>query len=280
MHTSAPMTTIQRRQGWAALDLRELWRRRELAWILALRDIRVRYKQTVVGALWAVLQPFMMMVVFSVLFWLLGFTPGTGNVPYPITLYCALLPWQLFANAVSQSGESLVVNQQLITKVYFPRIIIPLAPVLAGLVDFGVALVLLVAMMIAFAVVPGWPILLLPVFIALAVLASLAFGLWLSALNVLYRDFRYVLPFVIQVGFFASPVFYETASLNLKPHYLFVYALNPMVGVIEGFRWSLLGNPMPSPALVFVPSLVAVAALFVGGMMYFRRVERTFADWV
>jgi lipopolysaccharide transport system permease protein len=271
------------------VDFRELWRYRELLWILALRDIAVRYKQTIVGAAWAVIQPLMMMVVFTALFSLIGRYPTESDVPYAITLYCALLPWQLFANTVTQAGESLISNQQLITKVYFPRVIVPMATILAGLIDFVLAFVILILMMVGYHFY-GNPlnvsvaILALPLFVLLAVAASLALGLWLSALNALYRDFRYVLPFVIQLGFVASPVLYDMTFLSQRLQengyssiWLHLYSLNPMVAVIEGFRWALLGGALPPMGPMLV-SIMGVILLMIGGLIYFKRMERLFAD--
>ena len=282
---------IRPRRGWEFVDLRECWQYRELLWILALRDIKVRYKQTAVGVAWAVLQPLMMMVVFTGLFTLLGRFPAGGDVPYAITLYCAMLPWQLFASSLAHSGESLVGNRHLITRVYFPRVIVPVAPVVSGLVDFGIAFLLLLAMMGGYgaaghAIAPTYAVAALPLFLLLAVAASLALGLWLSALNALYRDFRYVLPFLIQIGLIASPVLYDLEFLSARvlergwsPVWISLYALNPMVGVLEGFRWALLGGP-PPPAIPMIVSSLAVVFLMIGGLAWFRRMERHFADRV
>lgn len=293
--TTTPTTpdeiVIEPTGGFHFVDLRELWRYRELVWILALRDIQIRYKQTIVGAAWAVVQPLMMMVVFTALFTLIGRYPTESDVPYAVSLYCALLPWQLFANTVTQAGESLVTNQQLITKVYFPRVAVPIAAIVAGLIDFALAFVVLVALMLfyhftshAFVISPA--LLTLPLFTLLAVVTSLAIGLWLSALNALYRDFRYVLPFIIQLGLVASPVLYDLPFLAQRleargwsPIWLHLYALNPMVGVLEGFRWALLGQA-PPPAGPMLVSIAAVVALLIGGLAYFRRMERLFADRV
>jgi lipopolysaccharide transport system permease protein len=224
------------------------------------------------------------MVVFSLLFGALlapGDMPTVEGVPYPVSTFCALVPWQLFAAVLHASGNSLVVNQNLITKVYFPRLVAPLAPALGALVDFGIAFVVLVLMMIVTGVVPGTAWLAVPLFTAMAVVAALSVSLWLSALNAVYRDVRHVLPFLVQAWMFATPVVYTTASvLGEQPGWVRVlYGLNPMVSVIEGFRWALLGAPAPSWALL-APSLLAVSALFVGGLFYFRRMERVFSDWV
>lgn len=284
---------IEPQPGWRLVDLRDLWRYRELLIILAMRDIQVRYRQTIVGAAWAVLQPVTLMAVFTCLFTLVGRFPTTGDMPYAVSLYCALLPWQLFANALAQSGESLVANQQLITKVYFPRVLVPVAPIVSGLVDFAIAMVVLAGMMAYYHepsagidLSPGLSVLALPLFVLLAVISSLSLGLWLSALNAMYRDIRYVLPLAIQLGMIASPVLYDLtflgerlAARDMSPMWLHVYALNPMVAVIEGFRWSLLGGAFP-PIGPMAVSVAMVMVLLVTGLMYFRRMERFFADRV
>ncbi len=266
---------IKRSQGWAALNLHELWEYRELLYLLTWRDIRVRYKQTVLGGAWAVVQPLLMMVVFSVFFGRLMNTPSDG-LPYPVFSFCALLPWQLFAFGLTQAGNSLVANQHVITKVYFPRLLVPLSAVIAGLLDFAVAFVVLLALMAFYAIVPSIAILTLPFFILLALASAVAAGLWLSALNVQYRDVRHIIPFLTQVWLFATPIAY---SGNLVPkQWQLLYGLNPMVGVVDGFRWALLGTPPPA-ASIFVSATVVGVAL-IGGLLYFRRVEKTFADVV
>ncbi|QDU92537.1 ABC transporter permease [Lignipirellula cremea] len=266
----------QAQPGWRPIDLRELWRRRELIWILAARDLKVRYRQTAVGVAWALLQPLAMMTIFSLFFWLLGREPVEAGVPYAAALLCGLLPWQLLANTLTSATQSLVAHQNLVTKVYFPRAILPLSATIGGLVDFGVGFLLLAAALIWFGVVPSWPILLAPVFVLLTLLVSLALGLWLSAMNALYRDIGYVVPFLLQVGMFASPVVYQTSALIPEP-WRVVFALNPMVGVLDGFRWSMLGHDPPALAPLLV-SCVMLLLLLVGGMFYFRRVERFLAD--
>jgi lipopolysaccharide transport system permease protein len=258
------------------LDLRELWLYRELLWFLAVRDVKVRYKQTVLGAAWAVIQPLFTMIVFSIFFGRLAGISSDG-VPYPLFALCALLPWQLFSYALTQSSNSLVAEQRLITKVYFPRLIVPLSSVLAGLVDFGIAFVLLLGMMAWYGMAPGWAALTVPLFLLFAVATALAVGLWLAALNVQYRDFRYTIPFLAQLWMFVSPVAYPS-SLVPEP-WRPLYGLNPMAGVIEGFRWALLGRADPSWGLLGVSAAV-VALLLVGGLFYFRRMEKTFADVV
>ncbi len=272
------LTLIQPANRWKLFDLRQIWRHRDLLWILAVRDIKVRYKQTVVGAIWALLQPLLMMVIFASLFHLLGRVPASGDVPYALTLFCALLPWQLFSSAVTQVSDSLVTNQNLVTKVYFPRLILVLAPALACLVDFAIAFALLIALLLIWGITPSAMVLTLPLFVLFALCTALSIGIWLAALNALYRDFRYVLPFLIQIGFFLSPVVFETASL-IPPEWHPVYSLNPLVGVIEGFRWALLGHSEP-PLVPLMISFAVVCSLLYGGLLYFRRMERTFADWI
>jgi lipopolysaccharide transport system permease protein len=263
-------------KGWASLRLREVWHYRELLYFLIWRDIKVRYKQTALGAAWAILQPFLTMVVFSIFFGRLANVPSDG-VPYPVFSYAGLLPWQLFAFGIAQAGNVLVTNQNLITKVYFPRLIMPLAAVLSGLVDFAIAMVVLVALMLYYGIVPTVAIMTLPFFVLLAIATSLSVGLWLSALNVRYRDVRYIIPFLTQLWLFVTPVAYP-ASL-VPEQWRFLYGLNPMAGVVEGFRWALLGTQSTVGPLVLLSSLV-VSVLLVTGLLYFRRMERTFADIV
>jgi lipopolysaccharide transport system permease protein len=263
--------------GTARQQLRELWAYRELLYFLVWRDIKVRYKQTVIGAAWAIIQPFMTMVVFTIFFGrLAGLDQRTGDVPYPLFAFAALLPWQLFAFALSESANSLVNSKHLITKVYFPRLIVPLAAVLVGLVDFAVAFGVLAGMMLVYGVLPSLGVLLLPLLVLFAVAAALSVGLWLSALNVRYRDVRYTLPFLSQVWLFATPVAYP-ASL-VPEAWRPVYGLNPMAGVVEGFRWALLGGPAPGPMIAVSAGVVVL--LLWGGLRYFRKVERTVADVV
>ena len=261
---------------WIPLHLSELWEYRELLYFLVWRDIKVRYKQTALGAAWAVMQPLFMMLVFSLFFGRLAKVPSDG-IPYPVFAFCALIPWQLFANALSESSNSLVGNQNLITKVYFPRLVIPIAAVLSGLVDFAIAFAILIGMMLYFGIVPGWSILVLPGFILLAVLTALAVGLWLSALNVQYRDVRYTMSFLVQFWLFATPVAYPS---SLVPEsWRAFYGINPMAGVVEGFRWALLGKTQPPGAMLWV-SVFVVTILLIGGLFYFRRMEQQFADIV
>jgi lipopolysaccharide transport system permease protein len=271
-------------RGLVGVDFAELWRFRELVWFLALRDVKVRYRQAALGIAWAVLQPFLTMVVFSVLFGLLmgaSGRPTVPGVPYAVSTYCALVPWQLFATSLGYSGNSLIQNQALVTKVYFPRLVLPVAPIVAALVDFAVAFAVLAAMMAWYGIAPGAAVLALPAWTLLAVASALAVSLWLSALNALYRDVRHALPFLVQVWFFVTPCVYTTESIlsDASPWLRTLYALNPMVGVVEGFRAALLGTPAPDPASV-AASTGAVLVLLAGGALYFRRMERSFADRV
>jgi len=271
-------------RGWSALNLGELWRYRELIYFLIWRDIKVRYKQTALGASWAIIQPFVTMVVFSLFFGKLAKIPS-DNIPYPIFSYTALLPWGLFSKALTDAGRSLVAQRSLITKVYFPRLSIPIASVLSGLVDFGLAFIVLVVMMLYYNYAPNQTyqvyltpaVLTLPLFILLAMVTALGVGLWLSALNVNYRDINYVLPFLTQVWFFMTPITYSTSMIPDRAQLL--YALNPMVGVVEGFRWALLGTGTSPGPLLAVSTTIAIIVL-ISGLFYFRRMERTFADMV
>jgi lipopolysaccharide transport system permease protein len=267
---------IEPSKGWVALRLGDLWEYRELLYFLVWRDVKVRYKQTLLGASWAILQPFLMMVVFSFIFGTLVQVPTEGAIPYPIFTFVALLPWQFFANALSQSANSLVNSAALLRKVYFPRLAVPIASALAGLVDFGFAFLVLIGLMVYFQIVPTLAVLLLPLFLLLALVTVLGVGLWLSALNVQYRDVRYIVPFLVQIWMYASPVVYPSSLLD-EP-WRTLYGLNPMVGVIEGFRWALLGTSPPG-AMIGVSTLVAMT-LFISGLFYFRRMEQTFADAV
>lgn len=273
---SETLTVIRPSRGWVSLNLRELWRFRELLYFLVWRDIKVRYKQTVLGASWAILQPLMTMVVFSLFFGKLAKIPSDG-IPYPIFSYCALVPWTFFATGLSSSSNSLVGSQSLIKKVYFPRLAIPLATVLAGVVDFALAFVVLLGMMLFFGITPTINVVWLPALVALAFVTALGVGLWMSALNVQFRDIRYTIPFVTQFWMFTTPIAYPSSLLE-EP-WRSIYGINPMVGVIEGFRWALLGaETKPGPMLV-VSTLAAVCVL-ISGALYFRRMEKTFADVV
>lgn len=270
------MTVIRPSRGWPRIGLRELWEYRELLYFLVWRDVKVRYKQTVLGAAWAILQPVATMVVFSLFFGRLAGVPSDG-VPYPVFSLAALVPWTFFAQGLAQSANSLVGSQNLITKVYFPRLAIPAATVLSGVVDFALAFPVLLGVMAWHGIVPGVRILWLVPLLLLAFVTALGAGLWLSALNVRYRDVRYVLPFLIQLWLFATPVAYP-ASLLQEP-WRTVYGINPMAGVVEGFRWALLGTG-PSPGPLLAASTAAALLLLASGILYFRRMERTFADVV
>jgi lipopolysaccharide transport system permease protein len=269
------VTVIRPSRGWVSLQLRELWAYRELLYFLTWRDLKVRYKQTVVGATWAVIQPFLTMVVFSVFFGRLANIPSDG-LPYPVFSFAGLLPWGYFANALGRSSNSLVGSAHLISKVYFPRLVVPISSVLSGLLDFAIAFVVLLGLMQFYGIRPTPAALLLPLFLLLAMITALGVGLWLSALNVRYRDVGYVVPFLTQLWLFATPVVYPS-SLLPEP-WRTVYGLNPMAGVVEGFRWALLGSTPPGPMLA-LSTLVSLALLVSGGF-YFRRAERTFADVV
>jgi len=271
-----PTAVIRPASRWPALELQELWEFRELIYFLAWRDIKVRYKQTVLGVVWAIIQPLFLMVVFSLFFGRLAKVPSDGY-PYSIFVFTALLPWQLFAHSLTESSNSLVANERLITKVFFPRLVIPIASVIGGLVDFAIAFVILLAMMAWYGIRPGMQVLTLPLFVLLAILAALAAGLWLSALNVQYRDVRYTITFLTQLWLFVTPVTYPSSLVPEKWRVL--YGLNPMAGVVEGFRWALLGKAQP-PTLILGASTVAVVILLVGGLYYFRRMEQSFADIV
>ncbi len=271
-----PTLRIAPSKGWVPLKLRELWEYRELLYFLIWRDIKVRYKQTALGATWAIIQPFFTMVVFSLFFGRLAGVPSDG-IPYPIFSFTALVPWTFFANGLSQSSNSLVGSGTLITKVYFPRLIIPLASVFSGIVDFLLAFVVLIAMILYYGMAPTLNVLWLPMFLLLALVTSLGVGLWLSALNVKYRDVRYIVPFITQFWLFVTPIAYPSSLLH-QP-WRTIYGLNPMVGVVEGFRWALLGtNTAPGP--IIAVSAAAAIVILITGAFYFRRMEKTFADIV
>jgi lipopolysaccharide transport system permease protein len=262
-------------QGWASLGLREVWQYRELLYFLVWLDVKVRYKQTALGASWAILQPFMTMVAFSIFFGRLAKVPSDG-IPYPIFSYTALLPWTFFAYALGQASNSLVGSAHLVSKVYFPRLVIPIASIFTGLLDFGVAFVVLLVMMVFYGITPTAAVITLPLFLLLTFVTALGVGLWLSALNVEYRDVRYTVPFLTQFWLFITPVAY---SSSLVPEqWRIVYGLNPLAGVVEGFRWALLGADAPGP-MVWASAGVA-GLLLASGVVYFRRMERTFADVV
>jgi lipopolysaccharide transport system permease protein len=263
-------------RGWGSLNLSDLWKYRELIYFLTWRDIKVRYKQTLLGALWAILQPVLSMVVFTIFFGGLLNVSSEGQ-PYAVFSYAALLPWGVFSKALTDAGRSLVINRNMITKVYFPRLVVPISSVLGGVVDFLIAFVVLLGLMVYFEVTPTAAIWTLPFFLILALITALGVGLWLSALNVIYRDIGYVLPFLTQFWFYITPVVYS--STEVPENWRLVYALNPMVGVVEGFRWALLGKEAAPDLMVMVSAVIAVVVL-ISGMFYFRRMERSFADLV
>ncbi len=271
-----PFIRIEPSRGWVSLKLRELWEYRELLYFLIWRDIKVRYKQTVLGAAWAIIQPFFTMIVFSLFFGKLAKVPSDG-IPYPIFSYAALVPWAFFAQGLNQASDSLVGSSNLIKKIYFPRLAIPLATVLAGIVDFVLAFVVLLLLMLYYNIVPTVNILWLPFFLLLALITSLGTSLWLSTMNVQFRDVRYTVPFITQFWLFATPIAYPSSLLS-EP-WRTLYGINPMAGVVEGFRWALLGTDTAPGPIIFVSSAVALI-LLISGAFYFRRMEKTFADVV
>lgn len=281
---SQDLLILRPSRGWSSLNLIELWRYRELIYFMIWRDIKVRYKQTALGAAWAIIQPFFTMVVFTIFFGNLAKVPSDG-IPYPIFSYTALLPWGLFTKALSDSGRSLISNRAMITKVYFPRLVIPFASVLSGLVDFSIAFVVLLGMIFYYNHTPNSDFhvtltiktLTLPLFITLALVTALGVGLWLSSLNVIYRDINYIIPFLTQFWLFVTPIAYP-ASL-VPDQWQWLYALNPMTGVVEGFRWALLGSSAAPGPMIAVSSTISLVVL-ISGLFYFRRMERTFADMV
>lgn len=255
---------------------RDLWRYRELFYFLAWRDILVRYKQTVIGATWAVLRPFLTMLVFTVIFGKLAKLPAEGSAPYAIMVYAALLPWQFFANALTEASGSLVVNANLISKVYFPRLIVPASSVITCFVDFLISGLILIGLMCWYQFAPTWRLIAIPALVAMAIATSIGVGLWLTALNVKYRDFRYVVPFIVQFGLYISPVGFSSSII--PEQYRLLYSLNPMVGVIDGFRWAILGGDAHLYWPGFGLSLFIVAGMLLFGIWYFRRTEKSFAD--
>jgi lipopolysaccharide transport system permease protein len=265
---------IQPTKGWTSLKVKEVWEYRELITIFVWRDLKVRYRQTVIGVLWAVLQPFLTMVIFSIFFGRLAGVPSDG-IPYPIFSFAALVPWTFFANSISQSSISLVSNPEMIKKIYFPRLTMPIASILAGFVDFVLAFILLLGMMLFYGYFPTINTLWLPFFILLAIMTAVGVGLWLGAMNVKYRDVRYMVPFIIQAWLFATPVAYSSSQLT-EP-WRTLYGINPMASVVEGFRWALLGTGAAPGSMVAV-SFVVSCLLLISGIFYFRRMEKTFAD--
>ncbi len=270
-----PTIRIRPPKKWVPINFSELWQYHELLYFFTWRDVKIRYKQTALGFLWAIIQPLFMMVIFTLFFGNLAKIPSEG-IPYPLFSFAALLPWTLFAEGLLRSTTSMVSNANIMTKVYFPRLLMPISGILSPLVDFAIAFIILILMMLYFGFVPTAAIVLLPAFILLAILTSLSVGLWLSALNVKYRDFQYTIPFLIQIWLFASPVVYPSSMLPAQ--FRLLYGLNPMAGVIEGFRWALLGTNPPE-AMILV-SVGVVVLLLVGGLFYFRKMEQYFADVV
>ena len=271
-----PVALIEPSRSWPSFNLKEIWDYRELLYFLIWRDIKVKYKQTIIGAGWAILQPLMTMIVFTLVFKKIADIPSDG-IPYPIFAYTALLPWNLFAGALNRSTVSLVAQVSLISKIYFPRLIIPLSATISGVVDFAIAFVILVGMMFWYGIVPTAAVLSLPLFITIALVAALSVGLWLAALNVRYRDVGHTVPFLIQIWMFASPVAYPVSVVPEK--WRLLYSLNPLAGVIEGFRWAMLGNESPDFVVIAVSAIAMIALLF-SGIVYFKRTERTFADLI
>jgi lipopolysaccharide transport system permease protein len=269
-----PRTRREASKGWAWPRFRELWEFRELLFFFAWRDIKVRYKQTVMGALWAIIQPFFTMVIFSLFFGRLANIPSDG-LPYPVFSYTALVPWTFFANALAQGSNSLVFSANMIKKIYFPRLALPIATVLAGILDFALAFIVLLGIMLYYGIVPTINIIWLPFFFLLALLTSVGVCLWLSAMNVQFRDVRYTIPFLTQVWLFITPIAYPSSSIP-EP-WRTVYGINPMAGVVEGFRWALLGTDTAPGKMIIVSTLVALT-LFISGAFYFRRMEQSFAD--
>ena len=271
-----PFYRIAPPQGFLDLNLREVWNYKGLLYFLVWRDIKIRYKQTAIGAAWAIIQPFMTMVIFSLFFGKLARMPSEG-LPYPIFFYTALLPWTYFSGALQNATNTIVENQRLVTKVFFPRLILPLSAVLSGLLDLGISFLMFIVLMLYYRIPFAWTILLLPGFLLLAVATALGVGLWLSALNAIYRDVRYVMPFLVQVWMFASPVAYPSSLVPERWRWLF--GLNPMTGVIEGFRWALTGHGRP-PGSLLLASVGIVVVTFCAGLVYFQRMETTIADVV
>jgi len=264
--------------GFAALNLRDLWMYRELVYFMVWREVKVRYKQTMLGAAWAIIQPVMNMIVFSVLFGGIAKLPTDGNIPYPIFTFTALLPWQLFVGALNQASRSLTANQNMVTKIYFPRLVLPLASILSGLVDFVIAFVILIGLMVYYHVTPSINVIwALPILLLLAIVTALGVALWLSAINVQYRDVNYALPFLTQFWFFIPPVAYSSNLISDK--WQLIYSLNPMAGVVNGFRWALLGVGNGPDAGLWISAIVSVVFL-ISGLFYFRNMEKTFADTI
>jgi lipopolysaccharide transport system permease protein len=275
-HQAKPPVVVQASKGFLRLDLQPVWEYRELLYFLVWRDIKVRYKQTAIGAAWAICQPLLTMMIFAVIFGRFAKIPS-DNVPYPIFAFAGLLPWTYFSQSISRSGMSVVSDANLIRKIYFPRLIIPASAVVAPLVDFTLSLLILLLMMAWYRITPNWAVTTLPLFIGLAVCAALGVSLWLSALNVRYRDVGHAIPFLVQFWMYASPIVYPVSLIPKQWRSL--YSLNPMVGVVEGFRWGLLGKERPEFGAIAIGTLVALI-LFLSGLVFFKRMERSFADIV
>jgi lipopolysaccharide transport system permease protein len=277
--SNAGVIDITPPSGWWAIPFREIWKYRELLYFLVWRDIKVRYKQTAIGVAWVVLQPLMNMAIFTIVFGRLARLPSDG-LPYPVFYFSALVPWAYFAYSLNYATNTVVDNQNLLTKVYFPRLVLPISAVLSGLVDFSIGFLVLLLVTLGYGLVPGVSILWLPVLLLLAVCTALGVGLWLSALNALYRDVRYVMPFLVQFWMFASPVAYPSSLVTKRwPHWGWIYGLNPMAGVIDGFRWALTGRAQ-APGPILLASAAMVAVVLVGGLVFFSRMEGTVADLV
>lgn len=275
---SEAWTDITPKPSWRLLDVAELWRYRDLLWILGLRDLKVRYKQTIIGAAWAVVQPLATMAIFTVLFKLMGTAPTDATLPYALTMFCALLPWQFVASSLAPAATSIVTHQNMVKKIYFPKLVLPAAALIPAMLDYAISLVILAGMMAWYGVGVRPAVLMVPVFMAMCLLTTLGASLWLSALSALYRDFMYTIPFVLQIGFFLSAVIFETRAI-VPEKYWVVAGLNPMVTVNEGLRWALLGA-QPLPVKLWLPGVVVMAVLVVTGLLYFKRMERHFADRV
>lgn len=278
MTSRTPTVVIQPPTKWAALHLKELWGHRELFWVFAWRDLKVRYKQTELGIAWAVLQPFFTMIVFSLVFGrLAGLGADTGGIPYPVFSFAALLPWTYFAATVTRASGVLVDSASLVTKVYFPRLLLPLSSTVSGVVDLGIAFIVLIGLMLFYGLVPTWGVLMIPLFVLLAAGAALGVGLWLAALNVEYRDVRFLTPFLVQTWMYLTPVVYPISRVPAR--FQALYAVNPMVGVVEGFRWALFGQTH-FPAAALAISVAITVPMIISGLFFFRRMERMFADVV
>ena len=275
-HFDQELIILRPSRGWSALELGDIWKFRELLFFLTWRELKVRYQQTLLGATWAIIQPLMQMVVFTFIFGGIARMSSDG-IPYPIFSYTGLLPWGLFSKALTDAGRSMVMNRNMVTKIYFPRLIMPMSTVFSGLVDFGISFIILIGLMFYYKITPTIAILWLPLFMLLAIVSALGVGLWLSAMNVQYRDVGHVLPFLTQFWMFVTPVIYPASRIPAK--WQLLYSLNPMTGVVEGFRWALLGTSEAPTSMMAVSATISIL-LLIGGLFYFRRMERTFADMI